>query len=84
MNIVEAELTRVGAGLQRLQPSLPAGRGVETARRALIERAFETFSARKINEMRPSTGTPVGADNLPTGEAEGGFENPPLRSELAA
>ena len=43
--IIKDEPTGIGAGLRRGLPE--------------IVRAFKTFSARKINEMRPSIGTPV-------------------------
>ena len=48
--------TDVGAGLQ---PVLPAAVGSRRHGVPEIVRAFKTFSARKINEMRGSTGTLV-------------------------
>lgn len=48
--------TVVGAGLQ---PALPAAVGSRRHSVPEIVRAFKTFSARRINEMRASTGTPV-------------------------
>ena len=53
---IEDETPVVGAGFK---PALPAGK---TSRRHAIPeivRAFKTFSARRINEMRPTTGKPV-------------------------
>ena len=54
--ILEDGPTCVGAGFK---PALPAA--VSRGRHGVPEivRAFKTFSARKINEMRASTGTPV-------------------------
>ena len=46
----------VGAGLQ---PAFPAAVGSRRPGVPEIVRAFQTFSARRINEMRGSTGTPV-------------------------
>ena len=54
--IIEDGPTCVGAGLK---PALPAAVSVRRHGVPEIVRAFKTFSARKINEMRASTGTPV-------------------------
>ena len=54
--IIEDEPTGVAAGLK---PAVPAA--VASRRRCVTEiaRAFKTFSARKINDMRTSPGTPI-------------------------
>ena len=54
--IIEDESTVVGAGFK---PALASA--VDSRRHGLPEivRAFKTFSARRINEMRASPGTPV-------------------------
>ena len=54
--IIEDGPTCVGAGLK---PALPAAVSVRRHGVSEIVRAFKTFSAREINEMRASTGTPV-------------------------
>ena len=54
--IIEDGPTCVGAGFK---PALPAAVSVRRHGVPEIVRAFKTFSARKINEMRASTGTPV-------------------------
>ena len=54
--IIGDETTNVGAGLQ---PDLPAAVGSRRHSVPEIVRAFKTFSARRINGMRGSTGTPV-------------------------
>ncbi len=69
--IIKDKPTGVGAGSQ---PAFP--RAMATRRHGVPEivRAFKTFSARKVNEVRPSTGTPVWQrgfyDHVIRGESE--------------
>ena len=53
---IEDTPTTVGAGLK---PALPAASDSNRHGVPEIVRAFKTFSARRINEMRASAGTPV-------------------------
>jgi putative transposase len=69
--IIEDEPSGVGAGLK---PALPATASSRRHGAPEIVRAFKTFSARRINEMHPSTGKSVWQlgfyDHVIRGESE--------------